>query len=91
MIGFTAYHPNSIDYYDVGETVTFSDILSNFGDHYNGLTSTFTWHYHGIYFLTASFNPDTSDMFAYIMVRGQSIARTMAYIDEDNNAITHSP
>ena len=82
VVGFTAYHPDGTGNYQEGDTIEFSNILSNFGNHYDPSTSTFTCPYNGIYMFTVSFNAHETDMTAYIMHEGDAIARAMATSDE---------
>ena len=54
-VGFTV-HATENRQYDLYETILFDDVQSNFGGHYNLLTSTFTCPHHGIYQFSVNFN-----------------------------------
>ena len=66
--------------YDTNVTIPFSIILSNFVDHYDNQTSTFTCPHHGVYlfFVNIITDDDNDQMEAELVVNYQTIITTFA-------------
>ena len=59
-VGFSAY--NSVDQYLTADQIAhFDQVITNFGGHFNSMTSSFVCPCHGIYLFTLNFNTYNSD------------------------------
>ena len=80
-VGFTAYASTSRTYgsYD---PVIFDGVLSNFGDAYDGISSTFTCPVTGVYVISLTLTSATGD-YAQAQITKESSSMLAAYADND--------
>ena len=80
-VGFSAYEDTITSDYGAGDVIQFSHIITNVGNHYNSVTSTFVAPYDGFYLFSASVSCDDDvHVRANIMKEGSLLAT--AYADD---------
>ena len=87
-VGFTAYantgYPTP---YNVNDIVIFDEVLSNFGGHYNPVTSSFICPWHGVYLMNAHVLGGLSDFMLLNLMRNSEL---LAEINMDELTGVHN-